>query len=108
MHALKPLLRYDDVTNAFALHGVAGTCGSMLAAVAAQATFGGSQAESVLSTQAAVQAVACAVTAAWSFVATSVLALIVTMLCGGLRVDAETEEAGTDLLLRETDAYSAT
>lgn len=100
-------MKYDDVTNAFALHGVAGTCGSVLAAVAAQSAFGGSQADSVLATQATVQAMACGITAAWSFVATSVLALVVKILCGGLRVDSETEEAGTDLLLREQDAYSA-
>lgn len=104
--SLKAACGYDDVLDAFALHGVGGVVGSLLAAAFSHQSLGGSL-SGAMSTQALVQLFCCCIVAAWALVGTFVVGKVVAVLCGGLRVSQEAEEYGTDLVLAEPDAYSA-
>jgi Amt family ammonium transporter len=95
---VKQKLRIDDSLDVFAVHGVGGMLGSLLLAVFALPALGGlGLAEGATwGHQLGVQAVAVAVTAVWSGVATWLLVTAVGAVTGR-RVSAEEEYEGLDL-----------
>jgi ammonium transporter, Amt family len=104
--AMKHRWRIDDTLDVFAVHGVGGMLGSLLLAPFATSALGGvglDGGRTVLH-QLLVQAVAVAVVAAWSAVAT-VLAARAAALVLPMRVDAEQEHDGLDISLHGERAY---
>jgi Amt family ammonium transporter len=95
---VKQKLRIGDSLDVFAVHGVGGMLGSLLLAVFALPALGGiGFVEGMTWTkQLGVQALAVAVTAGWTVVATWAIVKICGAL-GGLRVSAEAEYEGLDL-----------
>ncbi len=101
--ALKRRLGYDDALDAFGVHGVGGAVGSILTGVFASIALGGSEKISI-GRQVAVQALACAVAAAWSGGMTWALVKVAD-LAVGLRVDEEQEMVGLDISDHEERGY---
>jgi len=100
---LKRRMGYDDSLDAFGVHGVGGLVGSILTGVFAAASLGGTESFAV-ARQVAVQALACAATAAWSGVMTWV-ALKASDALLGARVGEEQEVIGLDLTNHEERGY---
>jgi Amt family ammonium transporter len=95
----KTKFKYDDSLDAFGVHGVGGTLGTIMAGVFASVAINSSGANGLLSgnpKQLAVQIGAVALVAVYSFVISMVLFKIVDMVMG-LRVDAEQETEGLDI-----------
>ncbi|HYH71542.1 MAG TPA: ammonium transporter [Methyloceanibacter sp.] len=104
---IKRRFRIDDSLDVFAVHGVGGAVGILLAAVFASATLGGvGYAEGqTMGGQFLVQLLGIAATLLWSLVASVIIAKVVQAACG-LRVDAETEEQGLDLRIHGERGYN--
>ncbi|MGR8934420.1 MAG: ammonium transporter [Gammaproteobacteria bacterium] len=104
---VKRRLKIDDSLDVFPVHGVGGATGSLLTGVFVAAGLGGSGlAEGVtIADQVAVQALAVVVTIAWSaFFSYAILKLL--ELCIGLRVTADEEVEGLDIVLHEEAGYN--
>jgi Amt family ammonium transporter len=103
---VKQRLRIDDALDAFAVHGIGGMLGSLLVAVfAARALGGAGYAGANLPQQLGVQAIAVAAAAGWSAVGTIVLVKLVGAIVR-VRVSAEDESEGLDLVLHGERAYA--
>jgi Amt family ammonium transporter len=106
---VKGRLKIDDSLDVFAVHGVGGMLGSILVAILAAKEFGGvGYAEDLdMGSQLAVQALAVAVTALWSAIATIVLVKVLAAVTG-LRVSPEAETEGLDIVSHGESAYENT
>jgi Amt family ammonium transporter len=98
--------KVDDSLDVFAVHGVGGMLGSILLAVFASETLGGTGLGTGLSvgSQLLVQAEAVLIVALWSAVATLIVARAAALLLP-MRVNAEQEHDGLDLSLHGERAY---
>jgi ammonium transporter, Amt family len=105
---VKQRLKVDDSLDVFAVHGVGGILGTLLAAVLAAPQFGGvGYAEGVtMGDQAITQAIGVAAVVAWSAVVTLILAFV-CKFAGGLRARDEAIEEGLDMSAHGERAYSA-
>jgi Amt family ammonium transporter len=102
--SMKRFFRYDDSLDAFGVHGVGGVLGSLATAALASASLGGSMEISVLH-QLGIQALAVAVTAGWSVLATFLI-LKGAGLFMRVRADEEQEVMGLDLADHEERGYN--
>lgn len=95
---IKQTLKIDDSLDVFAVHGVGGIMGTILAAVFAAERFGGlGYARGMnMASQLSVQLTAVVAVVVWTAVASFVIVMIVKAVTG-LRVSAEDETAGLDL-----------
>ncbi len=96
---LKSRLKYDDSLDVFGIHGIGGIVGAILTGVLALKDIGG--ASGLLednSAQLMAQIISVAVTAAYSAIATYIIAKVVDLSIG-LRVDEEAEKTGLDLAM---------
>ena len=90
----------------FPVHGVGGSIGSILTGVFAAESFGGLGLNGVsISEQVAVQVLAVVVTAVWSAVFSFVILKVIDKLIG-LRVTADEEQLGLDLVLHDETGYN--
>jgi Amt family ammonium transporter len=95
----KARFRYDDSLDAFGVHGVGGTLGTLMAGLFASVAINAAGANGLLfgnAKQFFVQAGAVALVALYSFVASFVMLKALDALMG-LRVDAEEETEGLDI-----------
>lgn len=106
-HYVKRVLNIDDSLDVFPVHGVGGVLGSILTGLFVVDSLGGTglAAGQTMGGQIGVQALAVAVTAAWSGFVTFVL-LKLLALTVGLRVSAEEENEGLDLADHGERGYS--
>ncbi len=104
--SLKRKFGYDDSLDVVGVHGVGGLVGTLLAAVFGAAVFGGTGgADFSISGQLTVQAMAAAITTAYTLLATYVILKAVDKLIG-LRVTEEQEFGGLDLALHDESGYN--
>jgi len=103
---VKQRMRIDDSLDVFAVHGVGGALGTLLAAVFVAAPLGGiGYAEGKdLASQFGVQTLGVAAAAAWSAAATYIIVKLTTAALG-LRVSEEVEYEGLDLTAHGERAY---
>ncbi|MGR8942125.1 MAG: ammonium transporter [Gammaproteobacteria bacterium] len=103
---VKRTLKIDDSLDVFPVHGVGGITGSLLTGVFASSGFGGlGLAEGMtIAGQVGVQALAIAVTIAWSAVLSFALLKLIDRFIG-LRVTADEEVQGLDQVLHEETGY---
>jgi Amt family ammonium transporter len=102
--ALKRSLGYDDSLDVFGVHGVGGTVGTILVAFFAATALGGNQADLSMSRQFGVQLGAIVVTVAYTAVVSFVILKVVDALMG-LRVSADEEQQGLDVVLHDESGY---
>lgn len=101
----------DDSLDVFPVHGVGGILGTLLVAVFASPDlglfsgfgFGGSNAS--IADQFSAQALGVAVGVVYTAVVTWILLKVTGVLTGGLRVSAEEETEGLDLVLHDEKGY---
>src|SRR6185503_13937595 len=95
---VKQKLQIDDSLDVFAVHGVGGVTGSIMLAVFITPALGGTgYAEGIgMASQLAAQAIGVGVVAAWSAVASAVLAVGVSLVLP-MRVSEDTEREGLDI-----------
>jgi ammonium transporter, Amt family len=99
--------RVDDALDVFAVHGVGGAFGALATGVFATVAVNAAGVDGVLAGnpgQLVTQAIAVAVVAVYSAVATSLI-LVVVNLVVPIRVPSEAEEAGLDLAQHGEVAY---
>jgi len=103
---IKRTLKIDDSLDVFPVHGVGGITGSLLTGVFAASSLGGlGLAEGVsIMDQVSVQALAIVVTAVWSAGFSYVILKLIDFLIG-LRVSADDEVEGLDIVLHEETGY---
>ena len=103
---VKSVLNIDDSLDVFAVHGVGGIMGTLLAAFLGTGMFGGQgiNKETAIS-QFITQATGVGVTLVWSGIATVVIVLICRATVG-LRVSDEEEETGLDLAEHGEQSYT--
>ena len=92
---VRNMLKIDDSLDVFAVHGVGGILGTLLAAFLGHQALGGVNGEFDMGAQFLVQVKSLAITIGWSVVATVVIVFIVKAVTG-LRVSEETEQKGLD------------
>lgn len=99
-------LKIDDSLDVFAVHGVGGILGTLLAGFFAVEALGGAGlAEGVtMASQFSVQLTGVVATVVWSAVASVAILLVVKKMVG-LRVDAEAEQTGLDITSHGETAY---
>jgi len=104
---IKNKLYIDDSLDVFSVHGVGGILGSLLTGVLVASRFGGTGLASgtTIGSQLMIQGLAIVVTALWSALMTAVLLKIVDRLVG-LRVNAEEETEGLDIVFHEERGYN--
>ena len=106
---LKVKLGYDDALDVVGIHLVGGVLGALLIGVLGTSSIGGE--DGLLYGGGIVllgkQAAAVGATVAYSFVVTFVLAKILSLLFGGLRVSEDTEVEGLDINLHAETAYES-
>ena len=98
-------LKIDDSLDVFAVHGVGGILGTLLAAVFGHQMFGGVLGEFNIGSQLVVQAQSLAITIGWSVVGTVVIVFIVRAVTG-LRVSEDAEQRGLDQAEHGETAYT--
>ncbi|MEJ2579308.1 MAG: ammonium transporter [Kineosporiaceae bacterium] len=106
---LKYKLGYDDALDVVGVHLVGGVLGALLIGFLGTSAIGG---EDGLfygggAAQLGKQAIAVGATVVYSFVVTFILAKVVALLFGGLRVDEDTEVEGLDINLHAETAYES-
>jgi Amt family ammonium transporter len=114
--SLKKKLGYDDSFDVFGVHGIGGIVGALLAGCLAIAAVGapdpetganlGGVGESFSLDGLWTQAKAVLFTIFWSGVVAFIAIKIAGALCGGIRVDEETELEGLDVKDHGEDGYS--
>jgi Amt family ammonium transporter len=106
--SLKHMLGYDDSLDAFGVHGVGGIIGALLTGIFAFAPLSATDATPDGTAggfdQLKIQAIGVVVTVVYSAIATFVL-LMVTKAVTGLRVDAEEEREGLDIVLHGEQVF---
>jgi Amt family ammonium transporter len=103
---IKRTLKIDDSLDVFSVHGVGGVTGSLLTGVFTASSLGGlGLAEGVsIMDQVSIQALAIAVTAAWSALFSYLILKLLDKLIG-LRVTPDEEVQGLDTVLHEETGY---
>jgi Amt family ammonium transporter len=102
---VKRVLKIDDSLDVFPVHGVGGMIGSTLTGVFAAEEFGGLGLNGVsISHQVGVQILAVVVTVVWSAIFSYLILKLIDKLIG-LRVTADEEMEGLDLVLHEETGY---
>jgi Amt family ammonium transporter len=103
---LKHWLKYDDVADVFAVHGVGGYVGSLLTGIFAESYIAALDGSTVIAggwmnrnfIQLGYQLADCTSGMAWSFVVTYIILFIMNKIPGlSLRVDRESELKGLDV-----------
>ncbi len=103
---MKRVLKIDDSLDVFPVHGVGGIIGLLLTAVFSAAAFGGvGLDEGGIGGQFMTQVIGIVATLAWCGGATFVLLKVIDMIVP-LRVSAEEEIEGLDLVLHEESGYN--
>ena len=104
---IKRTLKIDDSLDVFPVHGVGGFTGLLLTAVFSATAFDGLGLPDgvTIASQLWTQLIGAVATAVWSGVATFVILKLVNVLWP-LRVSAEQENEGLDLVLHEERGYS--
>ena len=110
---LKQVLKIDDSLDVFPVHGVGGMLGTLLAGVFSATSlgvfsgFGFAEDKGVSSMggQVWVQFIGVAATLIFTVVLTWVILKAVALVTGGLRVDADQEQEGLDIVLHEERGY---
>lgn len=104
---LKPKLGYDDALDAFGIHGIAGTLGAILTGVFADPAINEAGKGLLYGNpgQLMTQIIACAVTIAYTAVATYIIFMIIKAVVG-LRPDVEDEVTGLDESQHGEKAYN--
>lgn len=105
---LKKLLNVDDTMDVFGVHGVGGIIGAILTGVFAASSLGGVGLEEGVSmgAQVVVQLKGVLLTIVWSAVVALIAFKIAGLCTGGLRVSAEEEQQGLDLVAHGEKAYN--
>ncbi len=102
---VKGKLKVDDSLDVLAVHGVGGATGTVLTAIFGAVAFGGlGLSEKSISEQLLVQFIGVAVTIAWTAVMTYIILRVVRAMVG-LRVKAEDEIEGLDLIIHGEKGY---
>jgi len=96
---VKQAWKIDDSLDVFAVHGVGGMLGTILAAVFAATSLGGAgYADGVtMGGQLVTQVIGVVATVAWSVIATVIICKVVGMVSGGLRATDDEITEGLDL-----------
>ncbi|MEE8248858.1 MAG: ammonia channel protein, partial [Gammaproteobacteria bacterium] len=94
-----------DSLDVFPVHGVGGMIGLLLTAVFSAAAFGGVGLDNGIGGQFVVQVIGIVATLAWCGGATFVLLKVIDMIVP-LRVSADDETEGLDLVLHEESGYN--
>lgn len=102
---VRHLLKIDDSLDVFAVHGVGGILGTLLAAFLGHQSLGGVGGDFNMGSQFVIQLQSLAITIAWSIVATVIIVLIVKAVTG-LRVSEEAEQNGLDQEEHGETAYT--
>lgn len=102
---VRNMLKIDDSLDVFAVHGVGGILGTLLAAFLGHQSLGGVGGEFDMMAQFIVQVQSLAITIGWSVIATIVIVLIVKAVTG-LRVSEEAEQNGLDQEEHGETAYT--
>jgi ammonium transporter, Amt family len=107
---LKSKFGYDDSLDTFGVHAVGGTLGTIFAGIFATGAVNpnlltGPIAPFVRQTLWLEQIKAGGIVLVWSVVCTLVIAKVVGLVTGGLRVDDDTEEAGLDISEHGEEGY---
>jgi Amt family ammonium transporter len=107
---LKPMFKYDDALDVFGVHGIGGIIGALGTAIVAAPGLGGyalgDPAAYSIGSQFLIQLQAVVIAIVWSGVVTAVAMLIVNLVFGGARVDAQSESDGLDLSSHGERAYN--
>jgi len=103
---VKQRLKIDDSLDVFAVHGVGGALGTLLAAVFIAASLGGAGLAEGMSTvsQLGVQATGIGIVAVYSGVLTFVIVKLLSLVVA-FRVSEEAEVTGLDLAMHGERAY---
>jgi Amt family ammonium transporter len=102
---VKTRLRIDDSLDVFAVHGVGGVLGILLAAPFGDAALGGLGLKMPVGAQLGVQAAGALIVIAWSAIATAAIVAAARALVG-LRVAPEEETEGLDLTQHGERSYT--
>lgn len=104
---IKNILNIDDSLDVFAVHGVGGIVGTLLAAVFASVSFGGGGLAdgSTIGSQLGVQVVGVLATVAWTAVLSWIILKITSAVCG-LRVTDDQITEGLDLAAHGERGYT--
>lgn len=107
VHFIKTRIRIDDSLDVFAVHGVGGIAGTLLAAVLAAPALGGAgwADGQTMGGQVIVQVVGVVAVVLWSLVASWVIVRVTGALCG-LRVDPEDAREGLDISTHGERGYT--
>jgi Amt family ammonium transporter len=103
---VKQKLKIDDSLDVFAVHGIGGALGTLLAAIFAAVALGGAGLADGVSTgsQLGVQAFGVVVVALWSAVLTYVIVKLLALVFT-FRVSEENEVTGLDLAMHGERGY---
>ena len=93
-------LNYDDSLDVFGVHGVGGIVGAILTGWFIRGEDGGSIAQVII------QAKSVGVTIVWSAAAALIGLYAAKILCGGIRVEEDTEHGGLDRDEHGEEAYN--
>ncbi len=105
--AVKGAFGYDDTLDVFGVHAIGGTIGAIGTGIVASAALGGVPGDGyVMASQVIIQIQAVLLTIVWSGIGSLVVYMIVSVLVGGLRVSAETEREGLDIVEHGERAYN--
>ena len=103
---IKRVLRIDDSLDVFPVHGVGGALGTLLTAVFFASSLGGpAEAGYAMGLQFAIQAVGVIATVLWCGMVTYILLSVLDSVMG-LRVSADEETEGLDLVSHDERGYS--
>ena len=105
---VKKRLKVDDSLDVFAVHGVGGMMGTLLVALLATTTMGGSGLSvdsGNIGAQLGVQAIGIAASVAWAAVVTAIILKVTSLVTNGIRVDEEDELLGLDLAAHGERGY---
>lgn len=110
-HFVKRQLKIDDSLDVFPVHGVGGILGSFLVGIFASTElgvfsgfgFGGDN--GTIGAQVSVQLIGISSTVLYTAVVTYILVKITALAVGGIRVSAEDESQGLDIVMHEESGY---
>jgi Amt family ammonium transporter len=102
---LKAKFGYDDSLDVFGVHGVGGVVGTLLVAVFAADTLGGSLVDHDMAAQLGVQSLAIVGTVVYTVAFSVLILVVVRTLFGGLRVSEQQERDGLDITEHEERGY---
>ena len=108
---LKRVLKIDDSLDVFPVHGVGGMLGTLLAGIFSATSlgvfsgYGFAEGINSMGQQVWVQFVGIAATFGFTLVMTWGILKVVSLVTNGLRVDADQEQEGLDIVLHEERGY---